>query len=143
MLADDVAAALPGMRAEAESLMRDTCRIERRRLDEDGNPVRTMDPDTFEYTDTYDEVYAGRCRIQRPGTSAAQGASAGEFEYGVQTLLAQLPLSAEGIERKDRLTVTAVNALSDPDLLGVTATVGANATKTHPTKRTLICEEVS
>jgi hypothetical protein len=142
MLGDDIRAALPGARAHAESLMRDTCRIERARLDEDGNPVREMDED-LQYVNVYDEVHVGPCRIQRPGTSQAQDASAGEFEYGLQTLLAQLPLDAVGIKRGDRLTVTALGPFSDPDLLGVVATVGANATKSHPTKRTLICEEVS
>ena len=44
MLHDDIAAALPELRAHAESLMVDSCAIARRRLDEDGVPVREMDP---------------------------------------------------------------------------------------------------
>jgi hypothetical protein len=42
-----------------------------------------------------------------------------------------------------RVTVTEVAANTDPDLLGLVATVQANLTKTHPTKRTLVCEVVS
>ena len=56
--------------------------------------------------------------------------------------IAQLPLSATGIPRGARVTVTAIGDTTDPDLLGLVATVRANLTKTHPTKRTLVCEEV-
>ena len=42
MLHDDIAAALPELRAHALSLMVDSCTITRRRLDEDGEPVRCL-----------------------------------------------------------------------------------------------------
>ena len=50
MIHDDIAAALPELRAHAESLMVDSCTITRRRLDGDGEPVREMDPVTLELT---------------------------------------------------------------------------------------------
>jgi len=67
----------------------------------------------------------------------------GGFEFGVKSLLAQLPLSAVGVERGMRVTVVGVGPLTDLDLLDVVATVQANLSKTHPTKRTLVCEEVA
>ena len=144
MLHDDIAAALPELRAHALSLMVDSCTITRRRLDEDGEPVREMDPVTLELTDVWDEVYAGRCRVQRPGTSVGSAEPVvGEREFGVNALTAQLPLTSLGVKRGDRVEVTAIGPLTDPDLLGAVATVKVNLTKTHATKRTLVCEEVT
>jgi len=93
-------------------------------------------------TDDFETAYEGPGRIQRPGTQPAQTVS-GEVEFGIGTVYAQLPLSATGIKRNARVTVLAIGDTTDPDLLGVVATVQANLTKTHPTKRTLVCEEVS
>ena len=128
--------ALPFLRTQAESLMQDACVIRR-------VSGSTMDPVTLEETPAYEPVWSGRCRVQRPGSTAAQQTVAGAVEFGVNTVLAQLPLTAVGVERGDRFEVTAVGPLSDPALLGLVATVQANLTKTHPTKRTLICEEVT
>lgn len=143
MLAHEIAAALPLLRAEAEALMVDAVLIEARVLDENGEPVRVMDPETLAYVDSWETVYEGKARVQRPGTTSDHAADAGEFQYGVESVLVQLPLTAAGAKRSHRVTVTAIGPLSDPDLLGLVATVRANLTKTHPTKRTLVCEEVS
>lgn len=136
MLGEDVAAALPGMRAQAESLMQDTVLVEV------GTGVE-LDPDTLEEVPEWAEVYAGPGRIQRPGSLSPRDDVVGGVEFGIQAVLAQLPLSAVGIQSGMRVTVEAVGASTDPDLLGLVATVQANLTKTHPTKRTLVCEEVS
>ena len=124
-------------RAMAESLMRDTVLVER------ANGGVTTDPTTLEETPTYDSVLTGPGRVQRSGQLTPQEQVAGEVEFGVNALIVQLPLSAEGIRKGDRVTVTAVGPMSDPDLLGLVATVQANLTKCHPTKRTLVCEEVT
>lgn len=137
MLGQDVAAALPGLRAEAESLMVDEVLVE------SATGETTIDDVTLEEVPVWAEVYAGPCRIQRPGALSPQETVAGGFEFDVRSVLAQLPLSATGITAGDRVTVTAVADTTDPDLLGLVATVQANLTKTHPTKRTLICQEVS
>lgn len=136
MLADDVAAALSEMRAQAEALMQDTVTVDR------DTGETTLDPDTLAETPVYATVYTGKARIQRSAGLTTQDRVIGGYEVGVGTLIGQLPLSALGIKRGHRLTVTALGPLSDPDLLGVTATVQANLTKTHPTKRTLLCQEV-
>lgn len=135
MLADDIAAALPELRAQAESLMRDAVLIQRQ-------TGVTTDPVTLEETPTYATVYTGKARIQRPGNQPAD-LVAGEVEFGIEAVLIQAPLTATGIDRDHRVTVTALGPESDPDLLGLVATVKANLTKSHPTKRTLVCEEVS
>jgi hypothetical protein len=101
------------------------------------------DPVTLETVTDYVTVYEGRGRVQRSGQLSPHESVAGEVEFGVNALMAQLPLSATGIRKSDRVTVTAVGPLSDPDLLGLVATVQANLTKSHATKRTLVCEEVT
>ena len=136
MLGEAISAALPELRAQAESMMHDTVLVERQ-------TGTTPDPGTLEETPAYDTVHEGLGRVQRSGQLAPHEQVAGEVEFGVNALMVQLPLSASGIRKGDRVTVTAVGPLSDPDLLNLTATVQANLTKSHPTKRTLVCEEVS
>jgi len=135
-LGADIAAALPELRAHAESLMTDTVRLDR-------VTGSAPDPVTLEMVDTYETVYEGRGRVQRSGQLSPHEAVAGDVEFGVNALMVQLPLSASGIRKNDRVTVAAVDPVSDPDLLGLVATVRANLTKTHATKRTLVCEEVT
>lgn len=142
MIHDDIAAALPELRAHAESLMVDSCTITRRRLDEAGEPVREMDPVTLEYTDVWDEVASTSARVQRT-ESQEQEPVVGDIEHGVERLTVQTPLTVSGVKRGDRVTVTAVGPLSDPDLLGMVATVKANLTKTHATMLRLACEVVA
>lgn len=144
MIHDDIAAALPELRAHAESLMVDSCTITSRRLDESGEPVREMDPVTLELTDVWDEVYAGRCRVQRPGAvMVGREPVVGGVEFNVETVHVQVPLTVLGVKTNDRVTITAVGAISDPENLGLVASVRTNRHKTHATKRTLVCEEVA
>lgn len=103
----------------------------------------TINPNTLAEVPTYATTYTGPGRIQRTAGLSARDDVAGGHEFGVGTLLAQLPLTATGILPGDRVTVSAIADTTDPDLLGLVATVRANLTKTHPTKRTLVCEEVS
>ena len=135
MLGEDIAAALPELRAHAESMMVDTVTVERQ-------AGTTLDPVTLEEVPAFVGVYAGPGRVQRPGALSPNDAVVGGFEFDVRAVLAQLPLTATGILAGDRVTVAAIGATTDPDLLGLVATVQANLTKTHPTKRTLVCEEV-
>lgn len=144
MIHDAIAAALPELRAHALSLMVDSCSITRRRLDEDGEPVREMDPVTLELTDVWDEVYAGRCRVQRPGAvMVGREPVVGGVEYNVETIHVQVPLTVLGVKADDRVAITAVGAISDPDSAGMVLSVRVNQHKTHATKRTLVCEEVT
>ena len=135
-LGSDIAAALPELRAQAESMMQDAVLIERQ-------TGTTPDPVTLEEIPTWATVHEGQARIQRTGQVSPSEQVVGEVEFGINAVIVQMPLSAVGVKKGHRVTVTAVGASSDPDLLGLTATVQANLTKTHPTKRTLVCEEVS
>lgn len=138
MLGDEVAAELPRLRAEAESLMRDTLVVD---VPTGGFDI---DPDTLEQVPEYGApIYAGKGRIQRSGAVSPREDVVGGGEFGVGTPIAQLPISATGIPRGARVRVTEIGPDTDPDLLGLVATVQANLAKTHATKRTLVCEEVS
>lgn len=144
MIHDAIAAALPELRAHALSLMVDSCAITRRRLDESGEPVRDMDPVTLELTDVWDEVYTGRCRVQRPGAvMVGREPVVGGVEYSVETVHVQVPMTVLGVKADDRVTITATGAISDPDSVGMVLSVRVNQHKTHATKRTLVCEEVT
>lgn len=137
-------AALRSRRREALRLMVDSCAITRRRIGEDGLPVREMDPVTLELTDVWDEVWSGRCRVQRPGAvMVGREPVVGGVEYGVEVIHVQVPIAALGVKTDDRVTITAVGATSDPENLGLVASVRTNQHKTHATKRTLVCEEVT
>lgn len=56
MLGDDLVAALPGLQAQAESMMRDTVRITR-------EGAEVFDPDTGTYTPSVTTIYEGKCRL--------------------------------------------------------------------------------
>ena len=136
MIGDDLAAALPELRAQAESLMVDTCTV----TFVDGT---TWDEDSGTSVPNVVTVYSGKCRVQRSGAmSPRESSTATGYEVGIDAIVAQLPLSATGLKRGHTLTVDAVGSISDPDLVGVKATVQSNLAKTHATKRTLVCEEV-
>ena len=139
MLFDDVAAALPGLRAEAERGMVDAVTIERQRVDGNGDPVTDLDPETLAEVPVFDAVHSGKARVQR-GISQGHEPVSGGVEFGVYRLEVQLPIAVVGVRPGDRVTVTA--ATFDPDLVGKVATVRAVPDKTHATKRSLMCEEV-
>jgi hypothetical protein len=124
-------------RAAAESLMRDTIRLER-----DTGEV-TRDPVTLEETPIWETVYEGPGRWQRPDTVAAEKV-AGEVEYGLNRVTVQLPMSdpATGAVRRGQ-RATCVAAAFDPALVGARATVLAVPNKTHATMRRLLCEEAT
>lgn len=136
MIGHDIAAALPELRAHAESMMADTCRIRR----PNGT---TLDPETLEEVPNYLDVHTGPCRVQRSGALSPGESSPGGYEFGVGAVLVQLPISVTGIRRGDVFDLTALGDVSDPALAGLTATVQADLTKSHATKRTLVCEEVT
>jgi len=117
--------------------MVDTVRIER------DLGTTTLDPVTLEEVPDWALVHEGKGRVQRPGQLSPSERVVGGVEFGINALLVQMPLSVVGVKKGHRATVVALGPDSDPDLLGLVATVQANLTKTHPTKRTLVCEEVS
>ena len=94
-------------RAEAEALMVDSCLIGRQVgevTDVDGN-----------VTPTYQTVYEGRCKVQQ---TIAQSANpeAGNYQFTVQDLRLDVPVSAGPLRVDDTVTITAASL--DPQLAG-------------------------
>ena len=135
MLGHDVAAALPEMRAHAESLMVDACTV----TGPGGEPV--WDEDAGEYTTPAGAViYTGKCRVQVPNV-AEQNADAGEAEWTVQAAIVSLPVGgSEGVQVGHKVTIPA--AAHDSALAGAVYTVTAGHAKTQATARRLRCERV-
>ena len=120
-----VASALARGQAAAEALMQDACTIRRR--------TGTV-PDRFsgETVTTWDDLYAGKCRVQQ-GIAQADEQDAGEDYQLRLRLVVQLPVAVTGLEVEDEITIT--TAAHDPDLVGRVFLVRDLMHKTHPTAR--------
>lgn len=134
MIGADIAAALPELRAHAESLMVDECVIERR------TGRVTVDPNTLEESPEWVTVLESPCRVQRARSEATAEPVVGEYEFATAQVTIQLPISVTQARRHDRVTIT--SAAIDPAGVGRAYTVLRDATKTHATMRRLVCEEV-
>jgi len=136
MLGIDIAAELPGLRAEAESLMVDTCTIA-----VPGGGDGTLDEDTGIVTPPAGaEIYDGPCRVQSRDVQPANP-TAGETEFTTIAYIVSVPVSVVDVPIGATVTVTA-SAL-DADLVDRVFTVTGLVHKTHLTARRLVCEEVS
>lgn len=136
-LADDVARALPEMRAAAESLMTDTCSITRGA----GTPV--LNEDTGQYEGVATDLYEGRCRI-RSGMGRSTGRNAGDSFARVDSLDVWLPLGTVPAEGEhftlgDLITVT--EAPHNPHLVGARYRVLSVRDNSQTTSLRLECEE--
>lgn len=98
-LVDDVLRALPVFRAEAESLMLDSCTITR-----PGSPV--TDPDTGDVTESSTEVYTGKCKVQSKD-SATANPEAGGAVFTVVSRQVHIPANAADVQDGDVVTITA------------------------------------
>jgi len=144
MLGDDLAAALPGLRAQAESMMVDTCTVTAAA----GDPV--WDDGAGAYTPGAPTVlYSGKCRVRQPNTGDSK-ADAGEVSFSVSDRIVSLPLSGDGytagvtgIPVGATVTIDAVSPVGDPFMAGKAFTYLSPASQeTHPTARRLRCKEV-
>lgn len=136
----DVAAALPGMRDQAESLMLDDCVIRR------PSGETTIDPDTGLPTTTWTTIYGGtgeheqdRCKVQSEAVVTLNPTS-GDHTYTVDRWMVHLPVSAAGIKVGDEITITA-SAL-DPANVGRKFHVSGLFRKSMATAQRLPVEEV-
>lgn len=138
MLGDDIARALPELRAHAESMMRDTCTVERHT----GNG-RVWDELTGTYSDPEPvTIYSGRCRV-RARDAQDQSLTVGEAAWSVTDVVVSLPLSAPAPPVDAVVTITTIGPLSDPSLLGSRFSVAGSLSKSSlPTARRLHCKEV-
>lgn len=98
-LISDILGALPVFRAEAESIMLDTCTITR-----PGEPV--TDPDSGDVTSTSMPVYTGKCKVQSKD-SATSSPEAGEHTFTVVSRQVHIPANAADVQDGDVVTITA------------------------------------
>ena len=135
MLGESIAAELPLIRAQAESLMVDSCRITA-----PGAP--TWDDATGTYTPGAGAtVYEGKCRLRKP-SAAPQNVDAGEAGWAVDDYVLSLPvLTSAGV--KDGHEVEILSSVFDPAAVGLLLTVSGGHSQTHSSARRLPCKVVS
>lgn len=128
-LGADLAAALPGLRAEAESMMLSTGIVWRAT----GNTV--IDPDTFEETAEMVSVYEGRGRLKLPNSLAVNpSAVPGTVVTGVESYLSLPVNDASAGVRAGDIWETTANPL-DPDLVGQRVRITRPHAQTYATAR--------
>lgn len=129
MLADEIAAALPELRAEAEALMQDTCRVT-------SPGEKVWDDDEGKYVPGPPVVvYEGPCRL-RNAYPAPQGVSTGETSWAVDAFVLSLPIATSGGVR-DGHRVEMLTSAHDPAVVGMELVVSAPHPQTHSTARRL------
>ena len=134
MLVDDVAHALPELRAQAESLMTSTCTI---RESATGEPVTGPDGEvTFPPGAV---VYSGPCRI-RPVSPQGRSVEAGGGEMFAFDYLVSVPFVATGIREGMPLHI---DASPDPAAVGLDLEIQQVARGDNITARRLACSEVA
>ena len=133
MIGDDIAAALPELRAQAESMMQDRCAITM-------PGARVWVDVSGTYSTTPAVLYAGQCRVQRP-SAADRPASAGEAGYVLGDVVVSLPVTAPAVPVGAAVTVT--ESAHDPMLSGSVFSVLGPHRKTYATARRYECVEVT
>ena len=134
-LGSDIAAALPDLRAAAESLMWDSCVIK----GAGAEPV--WNDETGEYDAPADgpTVYAGPCRLRMP-RAAGSRVESGEASWAVDDGVLSLPIvGSESVAAGH----VAVVSLRDDPLGTVAVTVQATHAQTSSTARRLPVKVVS
>ena len=134
MIQDDIAAALPEMRAHAESMMLDTGRALRR----SGEPVYDPAEQASVVPDV--ELFASRCKLQARDTQAGVR-QVGERTAALSQLVLHLPVSTEPLAPDDEWEVLKVGPLSLVPV-GRRYRVIAPFEKSLPTARRYEVEEV-
>lgn len=133
MLAHDIAAALPQLRAEAEARMVDACRL--------AHPATepTFDPDTGEWDPgTTTVYYEGPCEVQSSDSLTVRTVEAGEEVVTVHRVTLKVPVAVTGVEIGDTAEITA--SVFDPDLVGAAFRVTSGHEKSYATARRLRVE---
>lgn len=138
MIADDIAAALPELRAHAESLMVDTCTVTRV---SDDPPV--WDGVAGTYTPAPPVVvYQGRCQLPKVNPSA-QDADAGETNWAKGIVLIKLPMTAAVGEVGDPLAVSDGHDVAVTSRGDLTLSVRFTMPQTFEKSRKVSCQAVS
>lgn len=127
----NMSALLERARRKAETLMTDTCRIER------AQSSTQIDLETFLPTIPATILYEGRCRVQTSGGIASATNLQGETSTLSLTpewsVYLQLPITVTGLEAGDSAIIT---SSMDPDLTGRRyRLVNQQSEKSHATAR--------
>ena len=130
-LGDAIATALPRLRAQAESLMRDTIRADR----QTGTTPDGLGGDVPVLT----TLYTGRGKVQSQAVQQLNP-EAGGHVYTVQRYEVHLPVGSFSPAVGDLLSVT--TAADNPELTGRVFRVTALMHKSQPTAYRLAVEEV-
>ena len=130
MIGPVIDAALPAMRANAESMMLDRCTIER--------ATSVWDEVAKKSVTTWVPVVVGSvCDVDDGAASGRSVVTDEAVTRGEPSVY--LPASVVGVEPDDRVTVTAVGPMTDPALLGAVAWVSHVAVGSHVVERHLEC----
>lgn len=86
-------------------------------------------------------IYSGKCRIQSSNVLDPRSPEFGSREIVTQEVTVSVPMSAEGINVGDVVTVTACEF--DPDMVDRELKIEGLVIKSHATARRLRCEVVT
>lgn len=146
MLGDDIAQALPYLRAQAESLMIDTCTISRPGAGKGQFNEATGKYDAPARVTIYGpgvEPHRGKCQLViQSVTNASSSSNAGDRTAVVQGDVLKLPVDGTGtVSIGDVAKI--VTSPTDPDLVDREFTVTGRRAMTHATARPLPVKEVT
>lgn len=132
---DAISAELPYLRAEAESLMTDTCTVRRDTGDTAQNPgTGTVEP-------VYTDLFSSPCKVQARSLVALDAEVGGRTATTVRLEL-HLPVASAAVKTGDVAEITAVGALSDSTLVGREFMITAPVAKSFATARRYEVEEI-
>jgi len=134
----DIQAALPVLRAQAESLMTDTCTVRR------DTGTTTIDPETLQEVPVYSTVHTGlKCKIQFPSNRATEVQIPGQ-QVAKSDLEWHIPIATTGVLTDDLVTMDTVDSVTgDPELVGKVFRVSGPFLKSYATARRFQIEEAS
>lgn len=136
-LGADIAAALPELRAAAESKMVDSCTIVAITATGDPDPVTSL-PSEERIT-----IYAGKCEYRAADTQA-QSVESGGRQFVQQGAVLKIPVNAPGSAAVAVGNVATVTlAMNDPTAAPVVVTVVGTHRQTYATARRLPVEVTS
>lgn len=135
MLADDIDLALPELRAQAESLMQDTCEI---RAPGDGLPVWDEEKQASIPPESV-LLYQGKCRIRLPQMNSDRPLLAVDQVVTV-THVVSIPVAAVAVPSGATIRIT--DSRHDPANVGRTFMVRSTLHQSQATAQRLACEEV-
>ena len=130
MLGSALGGTVPRMRAQAESMMTDTCTIAR---------LTTVWNEALQKSETtWAPIHTSlTCWVEVPSVNAQALLTAEVVTPETPTV--HLPVDTTDVEPDDRVTVTAVGPVSDPGLVDAVLWVTHSLAQTFAVERLLVC----